>query len=257
MSQIGAGEKISIHTTSWRQRMGRKRRSQLEAAARARGGRHLTVSVVYDSDDPRYKEETRWTGGVNHCLSDSSNQWETDAETAAPLGLENTLGDSRGDLEPQASDSDSDLELLELDDAAVVGFFAQKAAREAELWRLSGIKMDLDTKEWGKVEAKRNLGYNGHGKSTMYAQAKKARDRKAASALAKETPQAKSFAGFFQPRARTVPQPHIQSSATDADAGPAFPPRPPTPEPPGDAAPYSLPPYLPHLSAVNYIPLQT
>ncbi|KAJ7795002.1 hypothetical protein B0H14DRAFT_2621397 [Mycena olivaceomarginata] len=60
--------------------MARKKGHRYEAAARGRRGRHLTtVTVEYDLEDPRYDEETRWTGGVNHYLSDAESRWETES----------------------------------------------------------------------------------------------------------------------------------------------------------------------------------
>jgi hypothetical protein len=65
--------------------MGRKKRSQLDAAARARQGRYpASVTIEYSPRDPRYAEETEWTGGVNHCLSDTDNLWETESSELEP-----------------------------------------------------------------------------------------------------------------------------------------------------------------------------
>jgi hypothetical protein len=143
------------------------------------------VAIEYDPEDPRYEEETYWTGGVNHYMSDAESRWETessDTELWPPL--------DHSSSNDGASDSDSnpelELEPLDLDDAAVVDCIVQEENRQAELWRLSGLKMDLSAKAWRKAEANRSLGYNGRGRSTQYRNAQKERDREVESSQSKQ-----------------------------------------------------------------------
>ncbi|KAJ6482791.1 hypothetical protein C8R45DRAFT_1150430 [Mycena sanguinolenta] len=179
--------------------MGRKKRSQLEAALRARQSRHLqSPTVQYGPRDPRYDEETEWTGGVNHYLSDAEGFWETESSDVEPqteLEPDCTSAEESSDF-----DSDLDLEPLDLDDDEVLRCITQEQSRQAELWRLSTLRMDLDREEWKKVEANRSLGYNGHSRASKYRHAQQARQKAAMSAEAQKSEQAKTFASFFQPR---------------------------------------------------------
>ncbi|KAJ7792704.1 hypothetical protein B0H14DRAFT_3562594 [Mycena olivaceomarginata] len=219
--------------------MGRKKRSQLDAAARARQGRYPTsVTIEYSPRDPRYTEETEWTGGVNHCLSDT-DLWETESSGLEP---DTDLVPENSPSSDEASDLDHDLELLDMDDAAVVDRIMQEQSRQAELWRLSSLKMDLTRKEWKKVEANRSLGYNGQSRASQYRHAKHAREKAAVSAEAAKTPQAKGFASFFQRPSPANLSSHTPSAATSTTpANPSPPLHPLMSATPGTTSPPSVP----------------
>ncbi|KAJ7713458.1 hypothetical protein B0H14DRAFT_670331 [Mycena olivaceomarginata] len=219
--------------------MGRKKRSQLDAAARARQGRYPTsVTIEYSPRDPRYAEETEWTGGVNHCLSDT-DLWETESSGLEP---DTDLAPENSPSSDEASDLDHDLELLDMDDAAVVDRITQEQSRQAELWRLSSLKMDLTRKEWKKVEANRSLGYNGQSRASQYRHAKHAREKAAVSAEAAKTPQAKGFASFFQRPSPANLSSHTPSAATSTTpANPSPPLHPLMSATPGTTSPPSVP----------------
>ncbi|KAK7035185.1 hypothetical protein R3P38DRAFT_3351344 [Favolaschia claudopus] len=151
---------------------------------------------------PGYHGYGGYICGVDHYLSDSEDQWETD-------------GPSAGAALPSAfstedSDSDSDLELtaLNLDEAALADCISQEESRRTALWELLGLRLDMDKKDWKRAEAKRSLGYNGQARSTKYKQAQKERERAAESVRARASTQAKRFGFFFTPLA-SAPSPSL------------------------------------------------
>jgi hypothetical protein len=163
--------------------MGHKKRSQLEAASRARQSRHpQSATVQYGPRDPRYDEETEWTGGVNHYLSDAESFWETESSDLEPQTELEPDFTSAEESSDSGLDSDLDLEPLDLDDDEILHCITQEQSRQAELWRLSALRMDLGKEEWKKAEANRSLGYNGHSWASKYCHAQQARQKAAMSA---------------------------------------------------------------------------
>ncbi|KAF7343545.1 hypothetical protein MSAN_01975000 [Mycena sanguinolenta] len=225
--------------------MGRKKRSQYEAAARAREGRHRSsITVEYEPEEPRFQEETRWTGGVNHHLSDSQDDWETDR-----VELDSGLSPAPFPGEQEPPDTDLELEPLNLDDAALADCIAREENRQTSLWNLSGLRMDLGMKEWKKAEANRSLGYNRQATSTKYKHAQKERLREAQSAVTRESAQAKSFVSYFQARRPSPPMPAPATEPLASGAAPSSIP------PSSSASPPSAPPPAVSLPSVNEVPL--
>ncbi|KAF8197257.1 hypothetical protein K438DRAFT_1933793 [Mycena galopus ATCC 62051] len=273
MSQIDGRDFFfpSYLSRSWAARRASATKQPPEPAAE--DGRHLTtVSIEYDPEDPRYEEETYWTGGVNHYVSNAEGRWETDSSNVEPdpdTELSLPLNHSSSHDGASNSDSDPELELvpLDLDNAAVVDGIAQEENRQAELWRLSALKMDLSANLWRKAEANRSLGYNGRGRSTQYRNAQKDRGMEVMSSQSKQSPQAMVFAGYFQRPIQPLPSsslaqppPAANQPAAAIVPAPSAPTPAPTPAPasalppPSTRAPVSLsiPPYPSRsLQAIN------
>jgi hypothetical protein len=124
---------------------------------------------------------------VNHHLLDSEDDWETDR-----VELDSGLSPAPFPGGQELADTDLKLEALDLDDAALADCIAREENRQASLWSLLGLQMDLGMKGWKKAEASRSLGYNKQGKSTKYKHAQKEQLREAESAVARER-----YAGVF------------------------------------------------------------
>ncbi|KAJ6451550.1 hypothetical protein C8R45DRAFT_1113420 [Mycena sanguinolenta] len=190
--------------------MGHKKKFLYEAAAQACQGRYPTSAAIeYSPEDPCYEEETRWTGGVNHYMSDAENDWETESSDIEP-DTESVLGDS-----PNDEDSDSDLELepLDLDDTVIVQCIAEEENRQAELWHISGLKMDMGKAAWKKVEDNRSLGYNRLGRSTLYCHAQKEQEKEVKASQSRQSARAKAFTGYFRTQPFEPAPPHTHAPA--------------------------------------------
>ncbi|KAJ7891049.1 hypothetical protein B0H13DRAFT_1887378 [Mycena leptocephala] len=169
-SPTGPGLTRRLSFLSDQSSMGRKKRSQLEAASRARQSRHpQSTAVQYGPRDPCYDEETEWTGGVNHHLSDAEGFWKTESSDLEPQTELEPDCTSTEESSDSSLDSDLDLEPLDLDDD------------ESRAARLSSGALK-------KVEANRSLGYNGHSRASKYRHAQQARQKAAMSVEAQKRP---------------------------------------------------------------------
>jgi hypothetical protein len=172
--------------------MGRKKQTQLNAAARARAARHppsKTFPAQHGSDEPNNTLHATQIPAdlppipvVAECHSACLDRIEWGDDDNDDCGYDGGVSTFFSDDDEYAPDGDSDSEFTESDlsdfDEDILEALKTELASLAKPATVNdALGKSKSKKDWKKAEANRSLGYNGLSIRTIQRHAKDARDR--------------------------------------------------------------------------------